>query len=540
MALWTLNNTKILVVDDFAEMRTMLRSMLRAYGAEDIKQASNGEDALEKIGSHHFDIILCDYNLGAGKDGQQVLEEAKHRDILPLATTFIMITAENTLMMVMGALDYQPDAYLSKPITKTTLQTRLKKILDKKVFTRKISVAIDKKEYGKASKLCDEETANHPALRLELQSLKYNLLMATGDYDAAAALCQQVLVDRDVPWAQLGLAKVYFSQQKYSETKERLEEIIATNSDFVAAYDWLSKTQHKLGDSKTAEETLARAIEKSPKSLLRQRALGELAVINENYTVAERAYRNAMLTGKHSVLREPDDYVNYSQMLIKKNKGKEALKIAGNIKNAFKGDDEAKLQAEICKSTIFQELGDDARAEEALDAALTLYKTSGTTLGSCNAAITLVKNCLKYGRKEEADTITMNIAKNSHENSAVLDEITQTYEAAGLGNIAKEKIAAAVNEITEINNEGVKLINEDKIMESIELFKKTAAALPQNHVISLNTAQSYILLMKKEGVNRQHMHEAMFYLNAVREIDAAKQKHDELMKSCREISYQTK
>ncbi len=537
MALWTLKNTKILVVDDFAEMRSMLRSMLCAYGAEDIKQAANGDDAIELIAKHKFDIILCDYNLGEGKDGQQVLEEAKHLNILPLATTFIMVTAENTSTMVMGALDYQPDAYLSKPVTKTTLQTRLRKILEKKEFTKNISLAIDKKEYSKASKLCDEEIANHPALRLELLSQKYNLLITTGDYDGAESICKGVLADRDVPWAQLGLARAYFSQQKYNEASEQLEEIIASNGDFVAAYDWLSKTQKKLGDLKSAEETLVKAIEKSPKSLLRQRELAELATINKNHTVAERACRDAMLIGKHSMLKKPDDYVNYSQSLITNNKGKEALRIAGNIKNAFKGDDGAQLQAEICKSTIFQAQGHDAEAQAAMDAALTLYKSS-SAISSSNAGIALAKNCLKYGREEEADAIIKDIAKNNHENKAVLDEINQAYEAAGLGNKAEEKIAEAIDEIAEINNAGVKLINEGKISESIELFKTAARALPQNHVISLNTAQSYIMLMKKEGASKRYINSAMFYLDTVKDIDAARDKYDTLMKSCREIAQQ--
>jgi len=537
MALWTLKNTKILVVDDFAEMRSMLRSMLLAYGAEDIKQAANGADTIALISKHNFDIILCDYNLGESKDGQQVLEEAKHLNILPLSTTFIMVTAENTSTMVMGALDYQPDAYLSKPVTKNTLQTRLKKILDKKEFTKKISIAIDNKEHTKAFKLCNEEMASQPSLRLELLSLKYEILMATGDYDSAEEICNEVLAERDIPWAQLGLAKSYFSQQKFSETAELLEAIIETNSDFVAAYDLLSKTQKKLGDLQGAEKTLINAVERSPKSLPRQRELAKLATTNKNHTVAERACRDAMKIGKHSVLKKPDDYVNYSQALITNNKSKEALRVAGNIKLVFKDNDEAQLQAEICKSTIFQAQGDDTKAQAAMDTALALYQ-SNSALTSSNAGIALAKNCLKYGREEEADAIIKDIAKNNHENKAVLDEINQAYKAAGLANKAEEKIAEAIHEIAEINNEGVKLINEGKIAESIELFKKAAKALPQNHVISLNTAQSYIFLMKKEGASRKNINNAMFYLETVKDIDAASEKYHKLMKNCREIAQQ--
>ncbi len=537
MALWTLKNTKILVVDDFAEMRSMLRSMLRAYGAEDIKQASNGEDAIDKIEKTPFDIILCDYNLGDGKDGQQVLEEARYRTILPLATTFIMVTAENTSTMVMGAIDHQPDAYLSKPITKTTLQTRLKKILDKKNYTKQVAIAFDKKEYSKASKLCDEMMADPSAPHQELQNLKFNLLTTTGDYEAAESLCNQVLAERDVPWAQLGLVKVYFSQQKYYEAKELLDGIIANNGDFVAAYDWLSRVQKKLGNTTAAEEALTQAVERSPKSLQRQRELSELAVINDNHTLAERACRDAMLIGKYSVLRSPEDYVNYSSSLVKNNKGKEALRVAESIKHAFKGDNGARLQAEICKSTVHQELGNDAKAEAAMNSALELYQKSGV-LGSSSAGLALARNCLKYGREKEADAIIKDIAKNNHENKAVLEEISQTYEDAGFAGKAEEAITAAIDEIAEINNEGVRLINEGKILESIELFKEAARALPRNHIISLNAAHSYILLMKKNGANRQHVNEAMRYLDAVKDIDSARKRYNSLMKSCREVAQQ--
>ena len=77
IALWSLKDKKILIVDDFAEMRSSLRNMLTPFDANDISMASTGEEAIELIAHNKFDIIMCDYNLGDGKDGQQVLEEAK-------------------------------------------------------------------------------------------------------------------------------------------------------------------------------------------------------------------------------------------------------------------------------------------------------------------------------------------------------------------------------------------------------------------------------------------------------------------------------
>ena len=64
-----------LVIDDFADMRSMLRSMLVAYGVTNIEMVGNGKDAIKMLAKKTYDVVLCDYNLGEGKDGQQVLEE---------------------------------------------------------------------------------------------------------------------------------------------------------------------------------------------------------------------------------------------------------------------------------------------------------------------------------------------------------------------------------------------------------------------------------------------------------------------------------
>ena len=129
MGFWNLKTKSVLIIDDFPQMRAMLSSMLKNYEPKEVHQAGNGKEALEKMSKHRFDIVLCDYNLGDGKDGQQVLEEAKYQKILPFYTLFIMVTAENTNAMVMGAAEHMPDAYLSKPINKTVLMSRMQKLL---------------------------------------------------------------------------------------------------------------------------------------------------------------------------------------------------------------------------------------------------------------------------------------------------------------------------------------------------------------------------------------------------------------------------
>ena len=121
-----------LVIDDFADMRSMLRSMLVAYGVTNIEMAGNGKDAIKMLAKKTYDVVLCDYNLGEGKDGQQLLEEGKDKGLIPYSTAFLMITAENTMEMVMGAVEYLPDDYLSKPFNKDMLRSRLEKVIVRK------------------------------------------------------------------------------------------------------------------------------------------------------------------------------------------------------------------------------------------------------------------------------------------------------------------------------------------------------------------------------------------------------------------------
>ena len=104
-----LKKRKVLVVEDFLNFRLTLRTMLKSFGISYIDDAATGEEAVQMMSSNKYDIILCDYNLGPGKDGQQVLEEARCCEYIDHSTVFIMVTAENTLEMIMGALEYQPD-----------------------------------------------------------------------------------------------------------------------------------------------------------------------------------------------------------------------------------------------------------------------------------------------------------------------------------------------------------------------------------------------------------------------------------------------
>lgn len=90
-----------LVIDDFQNMRATLRQMLITIGVQEVDAASKAEEALERMRAKRYDIVLCDYNLGSGMDGQQLLETARAQGLIGYGTTFLMVTAENSSEMVM-------------------------------------------------------------------------------------------------------------------------------------------------------------------------------------------------------------------------------------------------------------------------------------------------------------------------------------------------------------------------------------------------------------------------------------------------------
>ena len=114
-----------LIVDDFENFRLSMRQILRNCGADKIESVANASAAVQYCAYNHVDVVLCDYNLGEGKNGQHILEELRYKKLLKRSSLFLMVTAETSKEMVMGAREYQPDGYLTKPINRAMLEKRL-------------------------------------------------------------------------------------------------------------------------------------------------------------------------------------------------------------------------------------------------------------------------------------------------------------------------------------------------------------------------------------------------------------------------------
>jgi two-component system chemotaxis response regulator CheY len=120
---------KILVVDDFATMRKVIRNLLKQSGYENIVEAEDGVNALKILKSQKIDFIVSDWNM-PNMSGLELLKAVRDDDDLK-TLPFLMVTAEALQENVVAAVKAGVSNYIVKPFTSETLDEKIKKIMEK-------------------------------------------------------------------------------------------------------------------------------------------------------------------------------------------------------------------------------------------------------------------------------------------------------------------------------------------------------------------------------------------------------------------------
>ena len=125
---------RVLVVDDFPTMRRIVRNLLRQLGFENVDEAENGEDALKKLRSAEYGLVVSDWNMPV-MEGIELLKNVRSDPQLK-DIPFLMVTAEAEKEKVIEAIKSGVDNYIVKPFTGEVLKEKLEKIAQKKSILR--------------------------------------------------------------------------------------------------------------------------------------------------------------------------------------------------------------------------------------------------------------------------------------------------------------------------------------------------------------------------------------------------------------------
>jgi tetratricopeptide (TPR) repeat protein len=514
-----------MVIDDFQGMRSMLRDFLLAMGVTRIDTASNGKEAVSKLRGVHHDIVICDFNLGPGANGQQVLDEARMHDLIGVSTIWVMVTAEKTIDMVMGAAEVKPDDYLLKPINQKLLETRLEQLIVRKQALRGIEEAIRAKDFMAAIAQCDEQLKAQSVVNpQEIRRIKSELLLTVGDFDAANTLFESVLATRSVPWAKTGLGKVAFHQGQYAQAKDYFQQVLAENRVFMEASDWLVKTLDAMGEVAQAQQVLLDAVKLSPNSATRQKTLGDTALRNGALDVAQAAFEKTIKISEFSPHKSPSAFTGLAKVFTAMDTPEEALKVLAKGRTAFRDSPEAAIQTAAAQSAIYKKMGQTDKSEAAMAAAeQQLAALPGKV--SSEVALEVAQSMLALGKKDKACDLMRDLIKNNHENATILHQVESMFDQADIGVEGRSLIQESQQEVVAINNEGVMLAKKGEFLEGAKLLRTAVQNLPNSEVVIMNLCGMLIGQMRKEGKSDALMYEIKGLLNRVGQLNPANKKY---------------
>ena len=119
-------NMKVMIVDDFATMRRILRNILKQIGFKNIIEADDGKHALKELKKEKVDLIMCDWNMPE-MPGIELLKNIRSDDELK-EIPFVMVTAEAQKDNILEAVKSGVSNYVVKPFTAETITEKLSKI----------------------------------------------------------------------------------------------------------------------------------------------------------------------------------------------------------------------------------------------------------------------------------------------------------------------------------------------------------------------------------------------------------------------------
>ena len=526
-----LSSKAFLIIDDFEDMHTLLRQTLKSCGAASkfIDTASTAAEAIRLLEKKKYDVVLCDYNLGEGKTGQNILEEAKHRQLIGPACAWLMITAEKTNDIFMGTAEAQPDDYLLKPITAGSLKLRLAKIWNKKKAFIEIAAAVASYDFPGAIKLCDQRLEFDEANAVDLLKLKAKLLLDSGNTDGARRTFEKVVLERNLPWAKVGLAKVKFHEGDLNGAKSLLENVVAGNPYYLEAYDWLTRVCQTLGKHDEAERVLEKATAMSPNSVARQKALGDVSLKLGKLDNAEKAFKKSMGLGEHSILKNPDAYTGLAKTHSAKGNSGEALRVLDTLNKDF-DDEAAHLKSLIAKGLVHKQSGDSSKASEAAKELSERIKNMPQRLESA-ANLEMAQLFFDLGEKETAVNLLQDEVKNNPENAEILEQVKQVFVDADMREHGVALIESTRKSAVEQMNRGVLLAQEGKIEEAMIWMRNAREAMPTNARVLLNLAYVLIAYMKKTKNDAEIVAEARKALIEANRLVPGDKRFTQLMES---------
>ena len=198
-----------------------------------------------------------------------------------------------------------------------------------------------------------------------------------------------------------------------------------------ALYDGMADVLVAEGDTKGAQRVLEEAIRLSPLAVRRQALLGKLAMANEDFDTASKAYRQAVAQGAQSRFKDPESNLGLAHALISKGSEQRPgyAHPAGNQHHAQRrgqgepGDPGLQIRARLMKATSL--LLNDAETADKLTEQALMRLDGMEQFMSAEAALLVAKQLQMLGQAEAGTSMLKNCAEIYGDDPAVMKDIAK-------------------------------------------------------------------------------------------------------------------
>lgn len=311
-------NERILIIDEQSLSQSYLRYALEQLNYQDITIADRPQLALNLCRDKQFDLVICSYNQGDGKDGYQLYEELKLSGLQKHTTGVIFISAETDPTLVHSVIELQPDEFLAKPFVIKDLQLRIERVLKRKEQLRTLYQLLDSGNHHAALQYIDEQLSNAAQRKWFplLLKLKGDILLIQQQYADAEQFFKAMLAIQPFSWAKMGLVRCYLHLGKEAQAFGELESMLVRSDSRLFALDLLAELEFKQQRYQIAQQHLIDAADLAPRNLLRQQKLLHLSRLNHDYEIQYRAAKDMVKFARYSIFEQPDLYLNLARASI--------------------------------------------------------------------------------------------------------------------------------------------------------------------------------------------------------------------------------
>ncbi|HEX4878319.1 MAG TPA: response regulator [Limnobacter sp.] len=412
-----------LVVDSALATRRALQDQLSQLGARSVIFASSVAEVEQHLESREFALIVCEYQLEGDRNGQQLLEDLRVNNRLAWNTAFMMVTGERSYSNVVAVAEFEPDDYLIKPFTASTLSDRVVRIFNRKLRLSEAYQAMFDAQYERLPAVCDRLEQQFPQYTNELERMRVESYFRAGQFAETEKQLKEKLEKSPKPWMNLLLAKVNIERKKLDEANALLTKVVKTNPEYLAASDLFADLLWEQNKPGEALEILEKMGAKALASTTRLRKLADLALRIGDNTRSKNYLTKVIDRSRNTSLSQIHDYLQLSKIYVKEGRHEEAEKLTAKMRTAVNS-----TELELARSmmAIQKEVaeGKGVKAQDKLRAFFENYADTIPTMEP-ETLTSLLEMCFAVRMDQKGYELASMISRQ-RPSKAMLDRIRQS------------------------------------------------------------------------------------------------------------------